>query len=328
MKRFIKYSLLFFSIPAILLIAYYFSLKAYLDAINYDINNLYSYNYSWIKKLEAPPRILLMGSSTVRYGLSPTIISDELNIPKSGVVNLAHNARTPIQSYYLLKTNDYPCLDSLDAVFYGIDSWVFSKKYYKHDVRLMFDLDLDELVVSLYRGYFNIHSILGIDYLKLLVIGGNTKPYSLKAVPADYGASKLTKRPINFQGSIEEWYDYENFSFSQLQFYYLRKIKDHFEERGIKFILLNLPRSSAWHREYVRDCQGLDHAYNALMDEYLGEFKSIGSTTDIPCEIESELFNDGVHLNEKGQVYYSKLFCTMIQNLNLSRDELKYTRAY
>ncbi|MBL4861442.1 MAG: hypothetical protein JKY09_00280 [Crocinitomicaceae bacterium] len=281
-----------------------------------DQVNMYDFNYSWTKKLDNPPKVFLMGSSTMKFGLSPSIIAHELDYHSGEVINLAENARSPIQSFYLLNTLDDEQFDSLDLVIYGIDKWIFSKAYYEHNKELLYDLDVSQSTDLYFKAEKDIHfnELLGISTYKRIVGDYETRVDQLD-VPIDFGAGVLEQKPKNFRDPVKHLFGGEMYSFSNIQFNYLKKIQDFFQEKGVKLVLLSTPRRSDWRLDYKNTCRGINSEFDQRLKKKMGSTLLLNHYEIIHDTLEHEYFNDGIHLNKLGQKYYSSWFCKQIQEL-------------
>ena len=101
-------------------------------------------DYKWIGN-KLGPKSLLLGSSTVRYGIGAKQLT-ELSNDGITYLNLAMDARDPIQTYFLLKEID---LTEIRAVYFGLDPWIYTKGYYKYrDPYLYLDISFINCQVS------------------------------------------------------------------------------------------------------------------------------------------------------------------------------------
>ena len=69
---------------------------------------------------------ILSGSSSVKYGLSCTVLNG-LAQEKYKYVNIAYDARDPIVTYFILKNID---LKNVSTIYFGLDPWIYTKRYY------------------------------------------------------------------------------------------------------------------------------------------------------------------------------------------------------
>ena len=277
------------------------------------------YGYTWIRHLPYPPKILLMGSSTVQYNLHPGVIAQNSPYRMGEIINLGWNARTPLQSYYLFKTMEKD-LKSVQKVYYGIDPWVFSRKYYEHDAlmpvdwnlreRLFFIKDKEKFDKALLGGVlWPVLSRVAKNCFKMVRDKGEDPGWT----PGDLGANSLTQKTKNFNMTAEEWFYHDVFDFSDLQFAYLKKLKEECERKGIQFILLIPPKTKQWRTDYAEKNKAMDDIFVRKLNDYLGESYLTGSFAAIPEELEEQLFSDGIHLTSEGQVYFSRQFAFFLR---------------
>ena len=101
-------------------------------------------NYDWIKSFKNDSLVILAGSSSVKYGLSCKILNN-LDSDKHKYVNIAMDARDPIQTYFLIK-NLYT--KNVSSVYFGLDPWIYTKAYYLHRNNYLY-LDFNFLEILL-----------------------------------------------------------------------------------------------------------------------------------------------------------------------------------
>lgn len=277
----------------------------------------------WIRGGDVHPRVAIMGSSTAYYSLNPREISTVSGDRDGEIVNLAANARTPIESYFVYESMEEQ-LGSLEYVFYGVDEWIFSRLYFEHD----------PMLTVLWNARERLHFVVRGDRLVQAVFGGELRPIfrslarrtaswrrsvgardgAVKA-PELYGASVLDRKPANFYDEVPDWFQRDVFSFSDLQFEYLSRLRKAVEKRGGRFVLLRMPRSSAWRRDFEENCNGIDREFQAKLSEYSLDGRTVGKDDVIPENDESRCFADRVHLNRAGQRIFSDEFGALLRRL-------------
>ncbi|MCF8295978.1 MAG: hypothetical protein K9J13_00415 [Saprospiraceae bacterium] len=296
---------------------------------NIDTIKLYGNNdYVWLNKVPKLPKILLLGSSTANIGLSPNVMSAELNLCGGEIINLSSSSKSPIQNYYTLQNIEPGLLDSVEVIIYGIDKWIFSKKYYQHNNKLLFDLNLFQLV---YLTYFTDNQItftefIGIPFYGKLFFPGLSKRSNAE-IPPDYGA-KIGATNSNrdyFLRPVADWFDRDIFQFSEIQFRYLSKIKEEYCNKKVKMFLVSMPRRSDWRHEYQLHCEDIDIEFTELLKQHLKNTPMIDYSAIIPESLENELFYDSVHLNRWGKQYFSKILCNLVKkpDVDINRIEVK-----
>ena len=292
--------------------------------------NYHDINYTWLAKLSKSPKLLLMGSSTMVYALSPSVISEQSNFEKDEIVNLAMNACTPIQSYFIYK-NFESYFDSVKIVVYGFDPWIFSNKYYIFDSRVQILWNMKERWYA-FRNFNPRCAILGGEMFTISKSIRNLlfKPaYTSMDVPEDNGAKVLKRIPKNFSQPVSEWFIYDYFSMSDLQIKYIARLKRAVEQSGAQFVLFLPPKKTEWLDDYRHTCSHIDEDLISRCNAHLGDSNIIGSFNSIPEPLQSKFLNDGVHLNENGQNYVSKQFANILQEIkSLTKEPLYSTYEY
>ena len=271
--------------------------------------DLYDFNYSWLEKLPHSPKVLLLGSSTIKYGLNAKIIAEDLGYEEGQVINLAENGRTPIQTYQLLHDLPQAFFDSVSYVVLGVDSWTYSQKYYEHNTVLMYDLTPVQSVYLRYSSEKQItfNEIISIPLYRRLL--GDKEIFDKELdVPEFYGSGRLEKKPKNFDESVNNWFSPNIFSFSDIQFKHLKEILNFLEKKGIKVILVNTPKRSNWRNDFHSNCEEVQNDFIDHLNEVIGSTRYLIHTEMVSKDSESLFFNDGIHFNTIGQDWYSHEF--------------------
>lgn len=289
--------------------------------------SIYTYhprhNCAWVKKLPRPPRVLLAGSSAILYSLSPRVLTTYPGYQEGDIIMIAHNARTPIQSYYIYKSLEEQ-FDRVEIVIYSLDTWIFSRHYYRYDSYLQVDWTLNERYQAARLDYIPAQQVILGGNLSLIVEnllrnapGKLPGEGSDDSIPDDFGAGKLTEIPRNVNRGDASLFFFDHFGLSNLQFHYLKRLKEELEVRGITFVMLIPPRRSDWTHTYRQNCQAMDSAVIAKLNQFLGPCRIIGGNQQLPIPraLENQFFNDGIHLNPQGQQYYSQLLAPLLPKL-------------
>ena len=281
--------------------------------------------YNWVNNIKGKDKVLLMGSSCVRYGLGCSKLNELANNEVS-FINLAMDARDPIRSYFILKQLD---LSDVKSVYLGLDPWIYTKAYYKNrDEYMRLDLSLGET----YDYYMdNDTRAFQKRYRAFIAYFFTAEPSVYtenNEVPADYGSVKLTSKSLNFNDSINKWFQIEKYGWSKLQFEYLVKIANTCKKNNVDFYTFIPPKRSDFSRIYKLKCAGIhkefvDHLVSAGFDApILGTFDQLNKDGDY------DLFVESYHLNSKGQDVYSKIFYDLTkgekQNFNPHYSWFKY----
>lgn len=304
MRRFILNSVKFLTFP-VLLIA---SLELY---IHFNKNELLSEesiektynseiaNYAWTSRLDSLN--ILSGSSSVRYGLSCSILN---NYKSGNFVNLAMDAGDPIRTYFLLKNLR---LDNVQAVYFGLDPWIYTKRYYKHRRSIMY---LDFSILEAYNysvehdrtTFIKRYKVLleSIFHLNKLASATNNLEF-----PQDFGSVGLVRNATNFQASPKDWFQLEKYDWSEIQFEYLKKISELCKSRNWQFSVFIPPKRIDFVMKYREDCKIIHKEYIERVDKTGFDSPIFGSFNDID---DYEAFSEAYHLNKIGQEKYSEIF--------------------
>lgn len=273
MRKFILHSLLF-SVLVGLGYASHLFIRHHITSAP-DASRFYVFQDGWVTRLAHPPRILLMGSSTVAFGLDATMIAPD-------AVNLAAPARTPVQSLALVERLG-DGVASADIMIYGLDPWVFTMEYLKRDP---------------VRG--NPHGISGFSIYRRIL---QSEPkLVVGAIPDMQGTQILTDIPKNFDGPVEDWFG-EDRMWDEPSFESLEKLITFAQENGTTVILWIPPRRSDWRKEYETCCSDIESEFMARIRGISSDILIIDHSSIIPKEDEGRMFMDGVHLSREGQVF-------------------------
>ncbi len=217
-------------------------------------------DYEWINEMEADSLIILAGSSSVRYGLSCNVLN-ELSEHKYSFVNIAMDARDPIETYFILNSLDR---SNIKKMYFGLDPWIYAKRYYRHRQPYIY-LDFLPLEAVRYQLYSD-HSAMKKRYKGMITYifrtTCNTVQTNLRpAIPNDYGSVALTRIPKNFNHSVSSWFETKKFGWSQLQFEYLTKIAVWCRQHSIQFEAFIPPKRSDFTKDYSVNAADIHNEY-------------------------------------------------------------------
>ncbi|SEH05330.1 hypothetical protein [Candidatus Venteria ishoeyi] len=181
-------------------------------------------NYAWVNNVNSDSLKILSGSSSVRYGLSCTILND-LSSNKYNYVNISMNARDPIQTYFILKNLD---LKNVSAIYFGLDPWIYTKRYYMFRNKYLY-LDFSFMQILKFSKEHDKSAFLK-RYKSLIA---SILPHNLNVstienqkIPEDYSSIVLDSKAINFNGLTYNLFQIDKYGWSELQFIYLKKIAE------------------------------------------------------------------------------------------------------
>ncbi len=314
MKYFLTKLLFFLLIPFVILLLLEFSIFLFRNDILSEKNmeNIYEgigNDYKWIENISGT-KSLLLGSSSVRYGIGAKQLTE---ISKDGItyLNLAMDARDPIQTYFLLKEID---LSDVNTVYFGLDPWIFTKGYYKYrDPYLYLDIPLfnaleynvehdRKFFFKRYQGLFN--------YIIPFKFSRKNENFT---IPLNYGSVKLERIPLNFNEPICEMFQIDIYGWSDLQFEYLIKIADLCKRNNIKMNVFLPPKRSDYSNTYKAECNVIHQDFKNKL-EFLNFRESVfGKYDQLDSLGDKKLFAEAYHLNSDGQTVYTKWFLKMIK---------------
>ncbi len=277
-------------------------------------------NYDWIKSLKNDSLIILAGSSSVKYGLSCKMLNN-LDSGKHKYVNIAMDARDPIQTYFLIKNID---TKNVSSVYFGLDPWIYSKTYYLHRNNYLY-LDFSFLQIlnffnehdksAFLKRYKNFYKYLFPDEIYNSFYKINDTP------PSDFGSVIIDGKATNFNFPINESFQIDKYGWSDLQFIYLQKIANLCKEKNIKFSVFIPPKRSDFSKIYKEKCQLIHYQYVrkllnvGLNSQIFGGFDQLDKLGDY------DNFTEAYHLNKKGQELYSRIFYELTTNQTIHFSE-------
>ncbi|MBI3555475.1 MAG: SGNH/GDSL hydrolase family protein [Deltaproteobacteria bacterium] len=296
-------------------------------------------NYSWTDRLEHSPKVLIMGSSAARYGVSPTVLARKGGYLSGEVVNLAFDARNPVQTYYVWKSLSEQVKSSVRLVVYGFEPWTFYQNYYAYDdfaitqwgpvqrLDVLFNANFDSQTRKKVLRYSFLRSGLGQSIRNSF--GFLQKNRQILATPPDFGAIELKARPRNFSGNARESFvDKALFPVSDFYFSYLKRLKDEVEARGIRFVLFTTPKASEWTKDYSSSCQDVERETLTKLNGALGPVILIDAMGFMPEPEKMGYMADNAHLNDKGQKAFSAYLAKRLQLLEPKQPAKAVARLY
>jgi hypothetical protein len=276
-------------------------------------------NYTWTAEIDSIDGIIL-GSSTLRYGLSSTLLKSK---EYAQWINFSMDARDPIVNYILLR--EYCNKIKPKIVLVGLDPWIYSKKYYQHRNTIMLN-DLGP------KGKLNY--LISIDhFLPLKLIKNNLnnsnilKPKKL-SIPPDFGSFKLNRTAINFNEVNEDCFDIKKFGWSDIQFEYLLKIKNLCHAKSIKIVFVVPPKRKDYIDVSLNKFESENKIWWEKICSILPNEKIVG-TYDALCHFNQDsIFAEAYHLNYKGQVIFTSYLKNKIANPQKIEKKYNFIISY
>jgi len=256
-------------------------------------------SYNWVNTLDSVNGFIL-GASTLRYGLS----ASRLKTNDSLWVNFSMDARDPLVCYLLLK--QYYASKKPSVILFGLDPWIFSKRYYINEEKIMYlDLNAHETYSFLKLD----KSVFFTKFRKLfdLYLSGNKKIKNDDSftVPQDYGSVKLTEKAKNFDEIHNDWFEINKFHWSEIEFEYLLRIKDFCHKNNVKLVFIISPKRKDF-RVWSETAFKHEHQewWNKINDVIGGEY-IIGKYSTLDAQNQDSVFVEAFHLNKNGQKEFS-----------------------
>lgn len=272
-------------------------------------------DYAWINKLNQKQIKVLAGSSSVKYSLSCNLLN-KLCDNKYQYVNIAQDARDPMVTYFIINSLN---LKNIKTIYFALDPWIYTKSYYKNRNNILYyDFNLFQTIIFNSK-YDNTTLKSRVSNLIFEQSLSSTKNF---VIPEDFGSVVLEQNPTNFQDP-KELFNLKTFGWSMIQFDYLKKIDALCKKNNIEFILFIPPKRSDFTQVYKKECKQIHKEYIELLNKCNLKLRIFGKFNDLEALGNKNNFADALHLNEKGQQIYTKLFFK-ISNSKLNTLSKKY----
>jgi len=225
-------------------------------------------------------------------------------------INLAADARDPIETYFILKQLD---LSAVKAMYMGIDPWIYTRNYYRNRHQYLL-LDLPFAKALRYSKDYDLR-LFAKRYKALFHFPDPDHPAAKvqTAIPAEFGSVALTKKPVNFNDPLSKKFRLKEYGWSELQFTYLKKIDSLCNSKGISFTTFYPPRRMDYINDYESNCRDIQASFLAQSHQS-GFSKNVKSGIRSLQPGNDSLFADAYHLNKAGQEKYSRYFFSLIRD--------------
>lgn len=266
--------------------------------------------YDWVRNVKKENKVLLLGSSTVLYGLNCDALN-QLAADSIAFMNLGGDARDPVETYFILRGID---LTNVKEMYFGIDPWILARSYYT-ERESYFYLDLDtkqglrfvsrdpRLFPKRYKAF-----------ISSLVPRSSRLAVSDSSVPPGFGTAVLNRPPVNFSNPVHERFQLKKYGWSDLQFEYLQKIWQLCRERKINFHLFHTPKRSDFIDDYEKKGADIQASFQQKLVA-AGFTEPVLGSIDLLEEHRDSIFADAYHLNKKGQAIFSKKMWSLIKSV-------------
>ena len=269
--------------------------------------NSYRYDFGcWVKK---PPRVVIMGTSMARHGIIPEVISTVNGLHRDDVVNVSNNAATPWQLYNTYMRNEQ-MLSSAEVVFFTLDPWLFSSRYYRHSQyeRVLWNYDQ-------WRRFARDEGVANNYFFPLRLIQYNLQVRTCKerrAVRNGFKPMKEATEPVRKKDQ-SHWYASEGFGISDFEVAHLKLLKERVEANGGRFVFVQTPKHRLWHEETSQYGPFLGELAERVRDA-IGVVESVGTYDATRYKLSEDDFYDFSHTSASGALKF-----TLAEFSNLGR---------
>lgn len=315
MRRFLFKIFYFILLPAIILFILEISILVMKPNLlsESSLDNIFGYSYydyQWISNLKNDSLIFLAGSSSVKCGLSCSILN-RLSEQKWGYVNIARLAGDPIETYFILKHLN---LSKVRKIYFGLDPWIYTKTYYEHRIKYLY-LDFSFIEALKYNFQHDNRCMLKRYLFFFKYETPRKHKTNSDKIPDDFGSAAGEGVARNFNNPINKWFKIEEYGWSELQFQYLKKIEDLCKENRIYFAVFIPPKRSDYLNIYKTKCKQIHNEFIDNLNKVNFSAPIFGTFNQLDDVGDYELFVDGVHLNKNGQKKYSEIFYELTKNI-------------
>jgi hypothetical protein len=262
---------------------------------------------------------IVLGSSTLRYGLSMDSINKNLH---QTWVNLAMDARDPVVCFLLLKKT--LSTHNPKIVVMGLDPWIYSKYYYRHRSEIMyFDFNFEE---KIYFGFEkkNLPFVLARNMINTSRNAFNEEKTPPKPTPKGLGSIELKRSAVNFKEVNDDWFKLNRYNWSELQFEYLKKINELCKQKKLRIVYVITPKRL----DYIKSIKSnfLDEHtiwWNKIIsripkEEVLGTYDCLEEFN------QDSIFAEAYHLNGFGQKCFSQYIIHNLSKTNRIKSDFNF----
>ncbi len=288
--------------------------------------NLYTKLYDDADWVKGYPKVLIMGSSHAKYHIIPELIM-KMNKQYRGndVVNIGEDAASPFEMYraYLKQKKKFK---NLEIVYYTLDPHMLGEKYYlynKYEKIFLSYAQWDYL--SREEGIKNEYFFPFQTFIHSLKIRNKNRSKKNGFVALKHKKFKLFKKS---EVAKDIFTPFKLFPISKFQIKYLRKLKEEFVTKGVKFVFVLTP-SYDWTERYKTECVKYDNALIGLLQKSLGESIIIGSLWGEDFNLSYDDFKDNTHLAYTGAEKFTEdLFSDIKIHKKLKGSQIKNLFTY
>jgi hypothetical protein len=282
------------------------SLVLRLEAPYYD-----RHRASWLESPKIQTKVVLIGSSTVRYGLSPEIVAETSEYEQSEIVNISGDAYTPMINSHIWKEHA-DALSNARLVLYGMDPWIFYQHYYRNKDFMRLHWTYRQRIEHVRGSYSSANPDIGLltgMYSRRVlkrIVEDQWWPRAFMLRGRDNGSSILRRPPrVTTRANTRAFFgDTSRFPLSSIYLERLAEIKERVEAQGGIFVLVFPPKTRAWVESYQNTCAELDRELADAIRSRLGPVRTVGSYRLFSDE--TSYFVDHVHLRESGRRAFSE----------------------
>jgi hypothetical protein len=264
-------------------------------------------SYAWVNHLSVKPKIVILGSSTALYNMSPREFCTKLGLRNGEVINMGMMQRGSIDMYHFWNTIEQK-RDSVKIVLMTIDPWLGYESYdWIVEFPTLYWSPWQRVYTVIDSGYP--HSVLSgvavTNVVKKSVRQLYASAPSLET-PGDYGSVGMPSHVNNLKETARGYFgDAKVYPVSELYMSRMAMLKRSVEQHGATFVLVLPPKQRVWLDGYNSECHELDADFVNHLNAALGPTRVIGSFAQFSANGDDTLFVDHDHLTTEGARRFS-----------------------
>jgi len=285
-------------------------------------------SYAWVNHLPVKPKIVILGSSTALYNLSPRELCEKLQLKNGEIINMGRIQLGSIEMYHFWNTIAQK-RDSVKIVLMTVDPWI---GYQSHDW-------IEEFPTLYWNPWQRFYAVIDSGFPRSVLSGMIVTEVVKKSIrhflhsaepnvepPGDFGSVAMPLHVKNFKENARGYFgETRVYPVSNLYMSRMAMLKRSVEQQGAKFILVLPPKQRIWLDEYISECHELDSDFVSHLNAALGPTRAIGRFAQFSAFGDDSLFIDHDHLTAEGERRFSDSIAVHLPEVLAS--EPKYLKS-
>ena len=274
------------------------------------------------------PEIVFMGSSRFKYGISPLVVGEQLNLPSTDLAVISFNWGKPMDYLYLYRKHRETFRQSRVIVvgvgerdFNWSAEWEETKPRFRQQASLTDRLnvpgqDKPDMIAGWFSKIWDSRALIReytASYAK-----GETGSFQQDNLPSDNLDRAVGNRrswtiytrdsiPRNYQPEgYPNYIGFKDFNFSEVQLNKLVELVDLAREDGVQVVLLEMPMSPGTIREIATNFAAEDALWRERVESATGLQIVSPPLDENACSDWKECYFDYGHMSALGAKTFSK----------------------